>query len=539
MAKPITNRVKNSKTPVIRKDLDGGVIAEANNDGSIYVDKSVKKGSPLEKEAIAHEKVHLNQMNRGDLNYDDNNVYWKGKAYPRSSMNEGAKNLPWEKEAYDKTKHMKNKKKSSPTKMSDTDLVANNKQTHKKFTNYGDVLKGKPTSSAEDGGGNVDNDELSVIERQLQKQKVKKHKEELASNTLKSKGIDVDLPGPIVPTLMDMIPVTPITMKATPITMKSRRDYNSPLNYNSPLKDNETTASKEYTEESRKVIRDGKYGTLTTKNSSSKGSSRGSSNVTQAPIGTKMAQNPAEYMKTLREKFPNATGSELAEKNWLSNTGGSAYDKKYPNVSGTGDSGSSDISSSTFKQDTIVVKGTKGTPGTYNMPFYEARNLNLAAKQKRQTQNRDIRQGTRDYYKQLAVDEGKKTKRKDREKINPDTGLPFANVKELMEFRAKARSNMQAKAGKNYGATTGTTDTTRGATADDAPDGTPVVDSKTNLAKIKNTSNQKDVKLSEGSSLNQGKQITGLSGNSAFGMNSNKDKTPFKMGGFGSKNKNN
>ncbi len=106
MAKPITNRVKNSKTPVIRKDLDGGVIAEANNDGSIYVDKDVKPGSPLEKEAIAHEKVHLNQMKRGDLNYDDNNVYWKGKAYPRSSMNEGAKNLPWEKEAYDKTKHM-------------------------------------------------------------------------------------------------------------------------------------------------------------------------------------------------------------------------------------------------------------------------------------------------------------------------------------------------------------------------------------------------------------------------------------------------
>ena len=44
MAKPITNRVKTGKTPVIRKDLEGGVIAEANNDGSIYVDKSVKKG---------------------------------------------------------------------------------------------------------------------------------------------------------------------------------------------------------------------------------------------------------------------------------------------------------------------------------------------------------------------------------------------------------------------------------------------------------------------------------------------------------------
>ena len=53
MNKPITNRVKTGKTPVIRKDLEGGVIAEANNDGSIYVDKSVKKGSPLEKEAWA------------------------------------------------------------------------------------------------------------------------------------------------------------------------------------------------------------------------------------------------------------------------------------------------------------------------------------------------------------------------------------------------------------------------------------------------------------------------------------------------------
>lgn len=569
MAKPITNRVKMGKTPVIRKDLEGGVIAEANNDGSIYVDKSVKKGSPLEKEAIAHEKVHLNQMKRGDLNYDDNNVYWKGKAYPRSSMNEGAKNLPWEKEAYDKTKHMKNKKKSAPTKMSDADLVENNKQTHvklkrigrgkkakvvsnvplkmsdadlvannaqthKKFTNYGDVIKGKPTSSTEEEGGNGGNDELSVIEKQLQKQKVKKHKKELASNNLKSKGIDVDLPGPNVPAPMDMIPTTPITMKATPITMKSRRDYNSPLNYNSPLKDNGTTASKEYIEDSRKVIRDGIYGTLYTTRGKSSSSSKGSSNVTKAPPGTKQTDDIAGYMKTLREKFPNATGSELAKNDWLSSAGGAAYDKKYPNVSGTSDSESS-LESSRFVPDTIVVKGTPGTPGTYNMPFYEARNLNLAAKQKRQTQNRDLRQSKRDYYKSEKRITGEKTKRKDRKLINPETNLPFETVKEFMEYRAKARSNMQAKAGKNYGATTGTPDTTRKATADDAPEGTTVIDSKTNLAKIKNTSNQKDVKLSEGSSLTKDKQITGLIGKSAFGMNSNKNKTPFKMGGFGSK----
>ena len=42
----------------------------------------------------------LEQMRCGDLDYDDKYVYWKGKKIPRSSMNEGAKNLPWEKEAY-------------------------------------------------------------------------------------------------------------------------------------------------------------------------------------------------------------------------------------------------------------------------------------------------------------------------------------------------------------------------------------------------------------------------------------------------------
>ena len=53
---------------------------------------------------IAHEKVHLDQMKRGDLDYDDQNVYWKGKKYSRKQMKEGAKNLHWEKEAYKKAK---------------------------------------------------------------------------------------------------------------------------------------------------------------------------------------------------------------------------------------------------------------------------------------------------------------------------------------------------------------------------------------------------------------------------------------------------
>ncbi len=88
-------------TPIYHVDMEEGVMGKANNNGTIIINKDV----PINKiqEVVAHEKVHIDQMKRGDLDYDDNNVYWKGKVYPRSKMNEGAKNLPWEKEAYTKS----------------------------------------------------------------------------------------------------------------------------------------------------------------------------------------------------------------------------------------------------------------------------------------------------------------------------------------------------------------------------------------------------------------------------------------------------
>ena len=42
-------------------------------------------------------------MKRGDLDYDDDCVWWKGKCWPRDEMKEGAEDLPWEAEAYNKT----------------------------------------------------------------------------------------------------------------------------------------------------------------------------------------------------------------------------------------------------------------------------------------------------------------------------------------------------------------------------------------------------------------------------------------------------
>jgi hypothetical protein len=41
-------------------------------------------------------------MKRGDLDYTDSHVIWKGKKYLRASMKEGSKKLPWEVEAYKK-----------------------------------------------------------------------------------------------------------------------------------------------------------------------------------------------------------------------------------------------------------------------------------------------------------------------------------------------------------------------------------------------------------------------------------------------------
>ena len=89
-------------TPIYATDLEEGVLGKANNNGTILV--SDKITDPQERQSvIEHEKVHIDQMKRGDLDYDEDNVYWKGKKYSREDMKEGAKDFPWEAEAYKKT----------------------------------------------------------------------------------------------------------------------------------------------------------------------------------------------------------------------------------------------------------------------------------------------------------------------------------------------------------------------------------------------------------------------------------------------------
>ena len=88
-------------TPIYNVNLEDGVLGKADKNGSILINKNITDPKQIQK-VIEHEKVHIDQMKRGDLDYNDSAVFWKGKNYPRSKMKEGAKNLPWEKEAYGK-----------------------------------------------------------------------------------------------------------------------------------------------------------------------------------------------------------------------------------------------------------------------------------------------------------------------------------------------------------------------------------------------------------------------------------------------------
>ena len=88
--------------PVYHVPLEEGILGKADRNGSILINKDITNPTQ-EQDVINHESVHVLQMKRGDLDYNDKYVYWKGKKYPRSKMKEGAKNLPWEVEAYKKS----------------------------------------------------------------------------------------------------------------------------------------------------------------------------------------------------------------------------------------------------------------------------------------------------------------------------------------------------------------------------------------------------------------------------------------------------
>ena len=99
-------------TPVIRKDLEPGVLGEANMDGSIYISNKLKPGSFEERQTINHEMRHATDIKIGILEYGDDYVKHNGNVYPRETINgkdmirvdgvwkeAGTHDFPWEEQA--------------------------------------------------------------------------------------------------------------------------------------------------------------------------------------------------------------------------------------------------------------------------------------------------------------------------------------------------------------------------------------------------------------------------------------------------------
>ena len=111
---PRTSKNVSFGNRVFRKnsDMGPGVVAQANNDGSIDVDPNVNLNSKFGKRVIKHELKHSEQMENGRANFGDNWVMWEDKIYlrreedgkpvidgPNGRWPEGHPNHPWEAEA--------------------------------------------------------------------------------------------------------------------------------------------------------------------------------------------------------------------------------------------------------------------------------------------------------------------------------------------------------------------------------------------------------------------------------------------------------
>tara|TARA_R110000744_G_scaffold358817_2_gene465963 strand:- start:404 stop:709 length:306 start_codon:yes stop_codon:yes gene_type:complete len=88
-------------TSVINVPMDDSVLGKADKAGTILINDNVTNVNTINK-IVKHEKVHIDQIKEGILDYDKQNIYFKGKTYNRSKINLNSQKLPWEKTAYKK-----------------------------------------------------------------------------------------------------------------------------------------------------------------------------------------------------------------------------------------------------------------------------------------------------------------------------------------------------------------------------------------------------------------------------------------------------
>ena len=99
-------------TPVIRKNLEEGVLGESNMDGSIYISNELEPNSLEERQVISHEMRHATDLKIGKLEYGDDYIKYNGDTFTRETRNgkdmilvdgkwkeAGHTGFPWEDEA--------------------------------------------------------------------------------------------------------------------------------------------------------------------------------------------------------------------------------------------------------------------------------------------------------------------------------------------------------------------------------------------------------------------------------------------------------
>ena len=99
------------KISLKRKNLKGNSFGHFDNTNTITIDKD--RGVSIALVDIGHEMVHVKQVEHGDLIIAAQSITWKGTEY---SLQKYVKNKdysihakwPWEKEAYEKQKILKN-----------------------------------------------------------------------------------------------------------------------------------------------------------------------------------------------------------------------------------------------------------------------------------------------------------------------------------------------------------------------------------------------------------------------------------------------
>lgn len=179
----------NMNIAVYRKDLKDGSAGKSNHTG-IIVDTNVDKKT--EEAVIAHETVHQHQQRNGELDYDEENFYWKGKTYPRKNLNEHNENLPWEKEAYAKSNGILNGKQEDMKERFQLKGYRGNNKPFKTMSDRG-LIGGQDGAAAAmctpDGGGGdtCDNFSNKKLDKKVRVKRSKKTRTPKRRGTLENK----------------------------------------------------------------------------------------------------------------------------------------------------------------------------------------------------------------------------------------------------------------------------------------------------------------------------------------------------------------